>query len=179
MNRTVALCTLVAACGVPSVAVAQDRPATPPDRATVIAAAKDVMHAARYCALITNGPDGYPQARTVDAFAPEDDLTVWIGTNQVTRKVADVRADPRVTLYYYDAAGMNYVTLLGEAEVVTDAAAKETHWKEDWKSFYEDRNHGDDYVLIRVRPVRLEIVSYTHDLINDPVTWRPVTIEFD
>jgi len=179
MNRTAALCTLVAACGMPSVAVAQDRPSAPPDHATVIAAAKDVMHAARYCALITNGPDGYPQARTVDAFAPDDDLTVWIGTNPVTRKVADVRADPRVTLYYYDAAGMNYVTLLGRAEIVTDEAAKDAHWKEDWNSFYADRNHGDDYVLIRVRPVRLEIVSYTHNLINDPATWRPVTIEFD
>ena len=179
MNRTIALLTAMAVSGISHAAVAQDQQAVPPDRATVLAAAKDVMHAARYCALITNGPDGYPHARTVDAFAPETDLTVWIGTKPVTRKIAEIEADPRVTLYYFDAKGWNYVTLLGKAEIVTDPAAKAAHWKEDWDSFYADQYRGDDYVLIRVRPVRLEMVSYTHNLIGDPATWRPVTIEFD
>jgi len=179
MHRHLAAILFVSACALPAVAAAQNRPTPPPDRAAVIAAAKDVMHAARYCALITNGPDGYPQARTVDAFAPEDDLTIWIGTNPVTRKVAEIEADPNVTLYYFDAEGTNYVTLLGKAEIVTDPAIKASHWKDDWNSFYADRYRGDDYVLIRVRPVRLEIVSYTHNLINDQATWRPVTIEFD
>jgi general stress protein 26 len=178
MNRTLTLFAILAACSAPIAAVAQDPPNAAPERAAVIAAARDVMQAARYCALITIGPDGFSQARTVDAFAPEDDLTVWIGTNRVTRKVGEIRTNPRVTLYYFDAAGMNYVTVLGTAEVVDDPAMKAKYWKEDWASFYEDRNRGDDYVLIRVRPVRLEIVSYTHNLINDPQTWRPITIEF-
>lgn len=172
---------LVGAClllTVPPAAAAQERPPAAPERAAVIAAAKEVMRAARYCALITIGPDGFPQARTVDAFAPEEDLTVWIGTNPVTRKVAEIRADPRVTLYYFDAAATGYVTLIGRAEIVTDVAAKDVHWKDEWKSFYSDGSRGDDYVLIRVRPVRLEIVSYTHNLLNDPRTWRPITIAF-
>ena len=158
--------------------VAQERPSAPPERATVLRAAREVMEAARYCALITNGPDGHPQARTVDAFAPEDDLSVWIGTNRVTRKVSEIRADPRVTLYYFDAGPMNYVTLFGTAEIVDDPAMKTKYWKDEWASFYEDQNRGSDYVLIRVRPTRLEIVSYTHSLINDPQTWRPVSIAF-
>lgn len=163
---------------VPAAVTAQERPPAATERAAVIAAAKEVMQAARYCALITIGPDGSPQARTVDAFAPEEDLTVWIGTNPVTRKVAEIRANARVTLYYFDAGPMNYVTLLGTAEIVDDPAIKAKYWKEDWASFYEDRNRGEDYVLIRVRPIRLEIVSYTHNLINDPQTWRPISIAF-
>jgi len=149
-----------------------------PQRAVVVQAARELMTKARYCALVTLGDDGHLQARVVDAFAPDADMTVWIGTNPVTRKVREITKDPRVTLYYFDQAGPGYVTLLGNAQVVDDAAQKSAHWKEDWAGFYSDKNRGSDYVLIRVRPSRLEIVSYSHKLLNDPKTWRPITVDF-
>jgi len=148
------------------------------DRSVILKAAGELMGKARYCALVTVGPDGHPQARVVDAFAPEADMTVWIATNPVTRKVAEIGKDPRVTLYYFDPAGPGYVTLLGKAELVSDAAEKAKRWKEDWAAFYADKNRGDDYLLIRVRPSRLEIVSYAHGLLNDPKSWRPIAVEF-
>ena len=150
----------------------------PPDRATLLKAARELMEKARFCALVTNAENGYPQARAIDAFAPEADMTVWIATNPVTRKVAEVKRDPRVTLYYYEPAGPGYVTLQGKATVVALPAEKAKRWKEDWAAFYKDRNHGEDYVLIRVTPVRLEIVSYGHGLLNDPASWRPLAVEF-
>ena len=164
-------------------AVATPAVATPavatPDRATLLAAARDVMQTARYCAFITFGPDGRAQARAVDAFAPEDDLTVWVATKPATRKVAEVRKDPRVTLYYYEPKGPGYVTLLGDAQVVDDPAEKAKRWKEEWAAFYSDRNRGADYVLLRVRPRRLEVVSYGKGLLGDPVSWRPFEVLFD
>lgn len=36
---------------------------------------------------------------------------------------------------------------------------------------------GDDYLLIRVTPRRLEVVSERHRMTNDPVTWRPVVVD--
>ncbi|HEX9186464.1 MAG TPA: pyridoxamine 5'-phosphate oxidase family protein [Vicinamibacteria bacterium] len=147
------------------------------DRATLLKVAREVMEKARYCALVTNAEGGYPQARAIDAFAPEADLTVWIATNPATRKVAEIRRDPRVTLYYYETSGPGYVTLQGKAAIVTDPAEKAKRWKEDWKDFYADRNRGDDYVLIRVTPVRLEVVSYPHGVLNDKASWRPPSVE--
>ena len=105
-------------------------------------------------------------------------MTVWIATNPVTRKVEQIKKDPRVTLFYFDPSGPGYVTLLARAEVVTDPAEKAKRWKEDWAEFYKDKYRGGDYVLIRCRPIRLELVSYAHDILNDPDTWRPVAIEF-
>ena len=150
----------------------------PPDRATLLKAARELMEKARFCALVTNAENGYPQARAIDAFAPEADMTVWIATNPATRKVAEVKKDPRVTLYYYEPGGPGYVTLQGKATVVADRAEKAKRWKEDWAAFYKDENRGEDYVLIRVTPVRLEIVSYAHGLLNDPASWRPLTVDF-
>ncbi len=171
---------LAAACllCLPTVAATQAVPAETPERAKIMAAAEEVMQKARYCALVTLGQDGHPQARVVDPLTPEQDLTVWIATNPLTRKVGQIRADPRVTLFYFDPAGPAYVTLLAKAELVTNPAEKARHWKEDWAAFYSDKYRGEDFVLIRCKPLRLEVVSYGHGILNEPTTWRPTTIEF-
>lgn len=149
---------------------------TPP-RAQVIAAAKDIMQAARYCTLITIGPDGQPQARIVDPFLPDSDLTIWIATNPLTRKVPEIRRDPRVTLLYFSPATFEYVTVLGTAMLDTDSLHKAGHWKAEWAALYKDQNRGEDYLLLRVRPSRLEVVSARRGMRNDPKTWRPVMLD--
>jgi len=157
---------------------AQPAPRAAPDRAKVLEAAREVMQKARYATLVTLGEDGHPQARVVDPFAPEAGLTVWIATSAVTRKVEQVRRDPRVTLLYFEPASEAYVTILGRAEAVSDPAEKARRWKDEWAPFYKDKNRGDDYLLLRVKPIRLEITSEAHGLMNDPQTWLPVIIDF-
>jgi len=179
MKKHVILTALSLVVCIPTILQAQQAQgvSAPPDRVTVIKAAKEVMTKARYCALITIGDDGQPQARVVDPFFPEDDMTVWLATSPATRKVAQIVKDPRVTLFYFDTGTQGYVTVLGKAELIRDPAEKAKQWKEEWASFYKDKNRGDDYMLIRVKPRRLEIVSYAHGLANDPQTWRPVMLE--
>lgn len=177
MKRQLALSAVAVALCLPSTAAAQTPPAATPDRPRVIQAAREVMQKARYCTLVTIGEDDHPQARVMDPFLPEDDMTVWIATNSMTRKAAQIRKDPRVTLLYLDSAGQEYVTVLGRAELVRDPLEKAKRWKEEWAAFYRDKNRGDDYLLIRVRPSRLEIVSESHGLTNDPQTWLPVVLD--
>jgi PPOX class probable F420-dependent enzyme len=155
----------------------QNSPPATPERTKIVNAAKEVMQKAHYCALVTIGDDGHPQARVVDPFLPEEDMTVWIATNPVTRKVAQIKKDPRVTLLYYDPDSQAYVTILGRAQVISDPVQKAKRWKEAWATLYKNKNRGDDYVLIQVKPARLEIVSYAHGLGNDPRSWRPVVLE--
>lgn len=146
-------------------------------RATVVAAAREIMQAARYCTLITVGADGRPQARIVDPFPPDSDLTIWIATNPLTRKVQDIRRDARVTLLYFSATTSEYVTVLATAAPDSSAQAKAGHWKAAWKGLYHNENRGDDYLLLRVKPSRLEVVSVRRGILNDPTTWRPVFVD--
>ena len=53
------------------------------------------MQKAVYCTFITIGEDGQPQARIVDPTLPDSNLTIWIGTNSLTRKVNHIRRDPQ------------------------------------------------------------------------------------
>jgi general stress protein 26 len=138
-------------------------------------AARRIMTAARYCALVTMGEDGRPRARTMDPFPPDDGFVVWMATNPRTRKVREIRRDRRVTLYYYDAEARGYVTLFGTARLVDDPEEKARRWKPGWEAFYPDRDRS--YLLIEVTPERLEISSPADGIDNDPVTWLPRSID--
>jgi general stress protein 26 len=148
--------------------------ARPVSRDSLLHAARDIMAAARYAALITVDAGGAPQARTVDVFAPDSAMVVRIGTNRRTRKVEEIRGNPQVALYYYDPASMGYVTLRGRARLVDDSTQKARYWKPEWAGLYQDR--ARDYLLITVIPERLEIVSIRHGITGDQATWRPPTV---
>jgi general stress protein 26 len=95
----------------------------------------------------------------------------------LTRKVTDIKRDPRVTLLYFHAASASYVTVIGHAALVTDAGEKERRWKASWAPFYPNVFRGADFTLIRMTPSRLEISSPSRNMMNDPKTWLPVVID--
>lgn len=149
-----------------------------PARAAIITAATDIIREAHYCTFITVGSDGQPQARMVDPIAPDQGFTIWFATNPRTRKVAQVVRNPRVTLSCFDAATESYVTVLGRGALVTDATEKQRHWKPDWARIYPNGAKSPDFMLVRITPVRLEIVSQSRGLVGDPKTWLPLSIDF-
>jgi general stress protein 26 len=167
---------LLALILLPSLVLAQTA-AAQPSRADVVAAARDVMQKAVYCTFITIGQDGQPHARIVDPTSADATLSVWIGTNSLTRKVKDIQRDPRVTLLYFHAGSGSYVTLIGRAALVTDAGEKERRWKKSWAPFYPNGFRGADFTLIRVTPTRLEISSPSRKMMSDSKTWLPVVID--
>lgn len=146
------------------------------DRQSLIATAREIMKTARYCALITLDSHGRPHARTMDPFLPEEDLVVWLGTNARSRKVAEIRHNQRVTLYYFVPGDQAYVTISGRARIVRDATQKVKHWKDDWKDFYPDRQKS--YLLISVVPERLEVISVKLGINGDTLTWTPPAVRF-
>ena len=146
------------------------------ERGRLIASARELMTTARYCALITIDANGRAQVRTMDPFPPDENLVVWLGTNPRSRKVKEIRRNPRVALYYFDAESQGYVTISGSARIVRDPKEKARHWKDEWKTFYPDREK--DYLPIAVTPEKLEVVIEKKGIIGDPKTWKPPTVRF-
>jgi general stress protein 26 len=146
------------------------------DRQSLIETARQIMKTARYCALITLDSNGRPHARTMDPFPPEANMVVWLGTNAKSRKVAEIRRNQRVTLYYFVPAEQAYVTISGRARIVHDATEKVKHWKDEWKDFYPDREKN--YLLIAVVPEKLEVISVKLGIVGDTVTWTPPAVRF-
>ena len=143
----------------------------------LISAAKEIMIAGGTCALITLDKEGRPRVRAMDAFLPEDDLTVWFGTTSKSRKVTQIKNNPRVTLYYLDSDASGYVMIHGKAELVNDPKEKENRWKTEWEDFYADKNK--DYLLIKVSPIWMEISSTTRAIFSDTISWQPPMVKFN
>jgi general stress protein 26 len=177
MRTSTAWLALSFLVGIEAPLVGQTTPQAAPSREEIIATARAIVEEARFCSFITVGADGQPQARIVDPFPPDSAFMIWIATNPATRKVQEIQANPRVTLLCYNPTAYEFVTVLGTATLDTDPVQKAGHWKDAWTSLYEDQNRGDDYLLIRVTPFRLEVVSTHRGMRNDPTTWRPVIVD--
>jgi general stress protein 26 len=154
----------------------QSKQPTQLDRENLIATAREIMKTARYCALITLDSGGRPHARAMDPFPPDEQMIVWLGTNPKSRKVAEIRLNHRVTLYYFDREDQAYVTISGLARIVQDPQEKARHWKEEWQNFYPDRERG--YLLIAVTPEKLEVINQKKGIIGNSITWTPPAVRF-
>ncbi|HUV13121.1 MAG TPA: pyridoxamine 5'-phosphate oxidase family protein [Acidobacteriota bacterium] len=157
---------------------AENRVVSEPDSQAVLAAAREIVQKVRFCGLVTVDGVGQPQVRAMDPFPPDKDWNVVLATHRTTRKVEQIRNHPQVTLYYFDPDSPGYVTLVGRARLVDDQQMRESHWKDEWKDFYESENRGNDYLLIEVTPLRLEVVSMAHGIAADPKSWKPAIVEF-
>ena len=146
------------------------------ERAAALTAAKALIARTPFATLTTIGDAGAPHSRIVEPFPIEDEFTLWVATTGASRKVRDIERDGRVTLLFFDQQAPGYVSLEGTAAVVRAPAEKAKRWKDSWVAFYKDRNRGDDYTLLRITPRVLEISSPNEKMLNDPLTWKPVTV---
>ena len=158
-------------------AVGQTLEPTDPTSNKLIHAAKEIMASAGTCALISVDQEGRPRVRVMDPFPPENDFTIWFGTNPKSRKVDQIQKDPKVTLYYLDKDASGYVMVHGRAQIINDKDEKEKRWKDEWEAFYPNRSEG--YILIKVSPEWLEVISYPRGILGDSITWEPPKVSFD
>lgn len=143
----------------------------------IVSAAKEIMTSAPTCTLITIDEQGRPRARAMDAFPPEDDFTIWFGTNPKSRKVDQIKKNDRVTLYYLDHDDSGYVMIHGKGYIIDDQSEKEKHWKEEWEAFYP--NNQDAFILIKVLPEWMEVISNSRGILGNNETWEPIKVIFD
>jgi general stress protein 26 len=112
----------------------------------------------------------------MDPFPPETDFTVWFGTKNQSRKVNQIKNNSTVTLYYQDIDASGYVVIHGNAQIVDDQKEKEKRWKDTWEAFDPNK---EGYLLIKVSPKWMEVLSYSRGIVSDPSTWQTPVVTFD
>jgi general stress protein 26 len=121
-------------------------------------------------ALITVDSLGVSHVRAMDPFLPEDNFTVWMGTNPKSSKVSQIKKNNLVSLYYFDKESAGYITLQGVATIINTREKKDHYWKKEWKNFY--KNTTTDYILIKFVPNKATIISEKHQVLGDSITWE-------
>lgn len=145
-------------------------------RDTLITAAHEIIKATHYCALVTMDSTGQPQVRTMNPFPANDELITWFATSRTSRKVREIKSNPKVCVYYADhVAAKGYVSITGTAQVIDDKELLIKMKRDYWSGIPDWQNK---FVLIKIIPKTLEVINYKHRLNNDPNTFKAPSVTF-
>ena len=126
----------------------------------LLAVARDTIAAVRCCWVATRAEEGGANARAVRSFAGADGGDEWTRrflTRRGSRKVAEIRGDPRVTLAYQHDSGDAYVALVGRAHLVEDRAEMRNLWYGNVAAAFPDDFVDANMIVVKVEVDRIEI----------------------
>ncbi|NUT39156.1 MAG: pyridoxamine 5'-phosphate oxidase family protein [Thermoactinospora sp.] len=127
--------------------------------------------------FLTTVNDGQPHSRLVQHVGVDADGTVWIGTSPASRKAAEISRHRLVTYAVEDRAAFAYVCLQADAELVDDEDERVARWQDGLEAFFPDGPAGNDFVLIRLRPHRVELMDFVRKIHPDPYGLVPAAVE--
>jgi general stress protein 26 len=151
-----------------------EKPSFPKD--TLMAAAREIIKSTPFCALATVDLAGQPQVRTMNPFPVEDDMVIWFATGRESRKVSEIKSNPKVSVYFADHVNARGdVNTTGTAEIIDGNDLLEKMKRGYWENI---TNWQEIFVLVKITPKTLDVISYAHGISGDPKTSRASTIIF-
>jgi general stress protein 26 len=100
-----------------------------------------------------------PRVRTVSPII-EDDMSIWVTTRSTSRKVKQLRENPKVCLAFVEPPdGDRAATVIGEALIIPDIRKKRRVWKLAPFDLYEHFHDGpasNDFCLLKIIVKRIE-----------------------
>jgi general stress protein 26 len=101
------------------------------------------------------------KATQVGPAALEREFMNYLGTNTSSRKMAQMRKDQRVCLYYSDNTRFEGCMVRGRVSEISDPAIRKAIWVPAWDMYYPGGMDGGDFSLMLFTP---EHVRYYHGL---------------
>ncbi len=134
----------------------------------ILEAVRNTMEQAGLCFLITVNEKGEAGSRLMQPFPPEDDLTVWLGADAGSNKVKEIQRHQLVTLSYQEPRENAYVSLMGQASIVREVSLRKKYWREEFRAYWPGGPDGQDYILIRVSPYKIEVMNFERNITPEP-----------
>jgi general stress protein 26 len=138
------------------------------DEKELRAACLELMATASVVYMAGQKEDGYPRIRAflnlrnreqypnhVHLYEGHDeDFMIYLSTNTTSKKMADLRVNPRIGLYYCLPDEYFGLSLIGDVEIVDDMETKTALWADGWERYYPTTGKPDDpdYTVLRVYP---------------------------
>jgi general stress protein 26 len=125
-----------------------------------LAAARETIAAVPICWLATRSLEGGTNARAVNSSAGRPGSDEWTRrflVRRSSRKVAEMRAAPSVTLAFQHPSGDRYIALGGRATIIDDAAEMRTMWSSDLDAHFPPGFADANMIVIEVNTDRIEV----------------------
>jgi len=113
--------------------------------------------------LGTNDDDGYPNIKAMVKCEHEGLETFWFSTNTSSRRVAQLKRDPKACVYFVDFDRWKGLMLVGTVEILQDIGSRQRLWQEGDEKYYPLGVTDPDYTVLRFTATR---GNYYHKLDN-------------
>jgi len=134
------------------------------------------------CELTTIDADGFPHTTAmnnlrdknlypdlVDLFnGQNNNFIIYMSTSNQSDKMARMRANPKVSVYFCDAPRFHSLMLGGEIEIITDQPLKNKIWQNGWTMYYPNGPQGPEYGVIKLTPTLAKGWSCTGEFELNP-----------
>jgi general stress protein 26 len=125
-----------------------------------LAAARETIAAVPVCWLATRSLEGGTNARAISSSAGppgSDEWTRRFLVRRSSRKVAEMRAAPLVTLAFQHSSGDRYIALGGRAAIIDDVGVMRTMWSSDLDVHFPPGFADANMIVIQVDIDRIEV----------------------
>jgi len=111
--------------------------------------------------LGTNGAEGYPNIRAMIKMENEGLKRIWFSTNTSSRKVVQLKNNPKACVYFVDFDKWMGLMLVGVINILQDPESKQRLWREGFEKYYPLGVNDPDYSVLLFTAER---GSYYHSL---------------
>ena len=126
----------------------------------------ELMETADAAYLSTISEDGFPHTRMMgnlrnrkqckvakELFAGHDeDFMIYMLTGSSSPKMKQIRANPKVSVYYGNAAEFHTIMFVGKTEELDDKDLKKKIWQDEWKIHWPGGAEDPEFVLLKLLP---------------------------
>ena len=123
-------------------------------------AARETIASVPVCWLATRSQEGGTNAGAVSVQPGPPNSDEWTRrflVRRSSRKVAEIRAVPLVTLAFQHSSGDRYIALGGRAAIIEDVAEMRTIWSSDLDAQFPPGFADANMIVIQVEVDRLEV----------------------
>jgi len=99
--------------------------------------------------------NGYPSASAIWLMGHEDITEIYFSTPVGSNKYKRLQVNNKASICCYFE--FNNLTLVGEAEILTDQASKTKHWQDPFKYIYPQGDTDPTYCIIKFTTKRVSL----------------------
>ena len=125
-----------------------------------------LMETADAAYLSTISDDGFPHTRMMgnlrneqqckiakELFSDHDeDFMIYMLTGGSSPKMKQIRANPKVSVYFANAAELHTLLLVGDIKEIDDPDLKKKMWQDEWKMHWPGGAEDPEFTLLQLVP---------------------------
>ena len=98
--------------------------------------------------LGTNSEDGFPNIKAMLKMENEGLKKIWFSTNTSSKRVAQIKKNSKVCVYFVDPNEFKGLMLVGNIKILQDKKSRQRLWREGFERYYPLGVDDSDYCVL-------------------------------